>query len=97
MATSKQRIEGFWNVKPRIIKLSFRIRGKMIVFLNDGRSIIVPVSKFPSIKKLSHSQRLKWYIFGNGFSFDDSNEVFHIEQILGNFQKYSHEKIKQKI
>ena len=37
------------------------------------------------------AQRAKWYLIGNGFSFDDSNEVYHIEQILGNFQNYHHE------
>jgi len=84
-------IEGFWNVNPKIKKISFQIRGKIDVSLEDGRNIVVPISKFPSIKKLTPLQRLKWYLFGNGFSFDDCNEVYHIEQILGNFQTYHHE------
>jgi hypothetical protein len=37
-------------------------------------------------------QRKKWYLFGNGFSFDDCNEVFHVEQILGNSENYRHER-----
>lgn len=85
------KIEGFWNVKPKIKKVSFQIRGKISIYLEDGRSVIVPVSNFPSIKKLTTTQRLKWYLFGNGFSFDDCNEVYHIEQILGNFNEYRHE------
>ena len=85
------KIEGFWNIKPKIKKVSFPAKGKIDVSLEDGRNIIVPISKFPSIKKLTVSQRKKWYIFGNGFSFDDCNEVFQIEQILGNFQNYGHE------
>jgi len=84
-------IEGFWDVTPKIQKISFQIRGKINVQLEDGRNIVVPISKFPSIKKLTPSQRLKWYLFGNGFSFDDCNEVYHIEQILGNFNAYQHE------
>ena len=84
-------IEGFWDVTPKIQKISFQSRGKINVQLEDGRNIVVPISKFPSIKKLTPSQRLKWYLFGNGFSFDDCNEVYHIEQILGNFKTYQHE------
>jgi hypothetical protein len=84
-------IEGFWNTKPKVKKISFGIRGKIIIHLEDGRSIIIPISKFPSIKKLTLKQRKKWFLFGNGFSFDDSNEVYHLEQILGNFQEFKHE------
>ena len=89
--TANLFIEGFWDVTPKIQKISFQSRGKINVQLEDGRNIVVPISKFPSIKKLTPSQRLKWYLFGNGFSFDDCNEVYHIEQILGNFKTYQHE------
>jgi hypothetical protein len=84
-------IEGFWDVTPKIKRISFETRGKINVYFEDGRTVVVPVSKFPGIKKLTLSQRLKWYLFGNGFSFDDCNEVYHVEQILGNFQLYQHE------
>jgi len=88
---SNPQIEGFWNVAPKIKKITFEQRGKINIQLEDGRLILVPVSKFPSIKKLTPIQRKKWYLFGNGFSFDDSNEVYHLEQILGNFNAYKHE------
>lgn len=88
---SNTEIEGFWNVAPRIKKIGFELRGKINIQLEDGRLILVPVAKFPSIKKLTPAQRKKWYLFGNGFSFDDSNEVYHLEQILGNFANYKHE------
>jgi hypothetical protein len=57
----------------------------------DGRIIIAPLSAFPSIKKLTMPLRKKWCLFGNGFSFDDCNEVFYVEQILGNAKNYWHE------
>ncbi len=85
------KIEGYWDVIPQIKEVSFPKRGKMQITLKDGRIIIVAVSQFPSVKKLSMEQRKKWYIFGNGFSFEDSDEVIHIEQILGNFKNYAHE------
>ncbi len=89
---NKYSIEGYWDVVPQIKDVSFPARGKMQVSLMDGRIIIVSVAKFPSVKRLSMAQRKKWYILGNGFSFEDSNEVIHIEQILGNFANYAHEK-----
>jgi hypothetical protein len=85
------KIEGYWDVIPQIKEVSFPKRGKMQISLKDGRIIIVAVSQFPSVKKLSMKQRKKWYILGNGFSFEDSDEVIHIEQILGNFKNYAHE------
>ena len=84
-------IEGYWDVVPRIKSVSFPMRGKMQIALQDGRIIVVSISKFPSVKRLSMAQRKKWYILGNGFSFEDSDEVIHIEQILGNFASYAHE------
>jgi hypothetical protein len=45
------KVEGFWNVKPKIKKVGFPVRGKMQVNLEDGRSLLVPTSAFPSIKK----------------------------------------------
>jgi hypothetical protein len=85
-------IEGYWNTIPKIKDIAFPQRGKMQVNLTDGRSIIVPLSAFPSIKKLSKPQREHWFIIGGGISFDKSDEVIHVEQILGNFVNYTHEK-----
>jgi hypothetical protein len=84
-------VEGYWNITPEIKTVSFSVRGRIKIELKDGRILLVPVSAFPSIKKLSMEDRKKWYRFGNGFSFENCDEVFHIEQILGNFQKYRHE------
>jgi len=54
-------IEGYWDVVPEIKNVSFPIRGKMQVDLEDGRSIIVDIARFPSIKKLSMADRKDWY------------------------------------
>ena len=86
-------IEGYWNSSPKINGISFPVRGKMQVNLSDGRIIIVPLSAFPSIKKLPKQERESWFIIGGGITFDKSDEVIHIEQILGNYSNYSHEKL----
>lgn len=44
--------EGYWNVKPKIKAVSFPKRGKFEVTLQDGRSITMPISAFPSMKKV---------------------------------------------
>lgn len=86
-----QQIDGYWNVTPKIKKVSFPVRGKMAVQLEDGRVIIVPLSSFPSIKKVPVKERSKWYLIGGGVTWDTCPEVIHIEQILGNYANYKHD------
>jgi hypothetical protein len=87
-----KKTEGFWGSTPKIKNISFPVRGRMQVDLSDGRVIVVPVSAFPSIQRLPTQEREKWFLIGGGISFDKSNEVIHIEQILGNYANYRHEK-----
>ncbi len=60
------QIDGYWDVVPKIKKVSFPVRGKMSVQLEDGRQIIAPLSSFLSIKKVPVSERPKWYLVGGG-------------------------------
>ena len=84
------KIEGYWDVTPKIKKVSFSIRGKMSVSLEDGRVITVPISAFPSIKKVPVNERKRYYLTAGGVTWDSCPEVIHIEQILGNYNKYKH-------
>ncbi len=84
------KIEGYWDVVPKIKKVTFPLRGKMSVALEDGRIITVPISAFPSIKKVPVKERNKYYLTAGGFTWDSCPEVIHIEQILGNFSNYKH-------
>lgn len=83
--------EGFWDIVPQIKSVSFPRRGKFQVDLMDGRSILMPISAFPSLKKVPTRERDSWYLMGGGISWDACPEVIHIEQILGDYQKFSHE------
>ncbi len=47
------KTEGYWNVTPRIKSLSFPKRGKFQVDLQDGRSIVMPISAFANFGQLS--------------------------------------------
>lgn len=84
--------EGYWDVVPQIKSVSFPARGKFQVNLADGRVIIMPTSAFPCLKKVPVNQRGEWYLLGGGVTWDSCPEVIHIEQILGNYSNYAHEK-----
>lgn len=85
------KVEGFWDVKPEIKDISFPLAEKMQVEFEDGRCLLFPISKFPNINKMTAEQRNNWYLLGDGFSFEDCNEVYHVEQLFGNYQTYRHE------
>ena len=58
------KVEGYWNITPKIKGVSFPIRGKMAVKLEDGRVIIVPLSSFPLNKEGSYQRPLKMVFDG---------------------------------
>jgi Protein of unknown function (DUF2442) len=91
MSNKIQSKEGFINIQPTIKKISFNVRGKISVELNDGRIILAPLSQLPSAKKLSVAERKHWQIIdGNMFTWTNCNEVYHLEQILGRYDDYQY-------
>ncbi len=86
------RIEGIHGIRPVIKKVTFTQRGKMDVHLEDGRTIIVPLRLFPSIQKLNEAQRKKITIVDDQIlMFRDCDEIFHIQQVLGDFEDYKYD------
>ena len=67
-----------------IKKLDFNVkRGAMAVFLTDGREVIVPVSMFPDIKRLSRKQREDWMIMDDQyFSFENLSKIYSVKDLL---------------
>ncbi len=56
------------NTKVGIKKLDFtEHRGKMAVYLTDGREVIVPLSLYPDIRKLTLKERSNWIILDDQF------------------------------
>lgn len=54
-------------------------RGKMSVRLTDGREIIIPLSFFPEIKRMSLKERNKWMILDDQyFTFENLTKVYSI-------------------
>lgn len=67
-----------------IKKLDFNVKfGAMAAYLTDGREIIVPISMFPDIKKLSKAQREDYMIMDDQyFSFESCSRIYSIKDLL---------------
>lgn len=72
------------NVELGIKDLNFTaLRGKFIARLTDGREIIIPVSMFPDIRKMSVKERDKWMILDDQyFTFEHMSKVYSILDLL---------------
>ncbi len=72
------------NTKIGIKNLDFTTyRGKMVVSLTDGREVIVPLSLYPDIRKLSLKERSRWIILDDQFfTFDKLSTVYSIADVM---------------
>ncbi len=72
------------NTKVGIKKLDFtEHRGKMAVYLTDGREVIVPLSLYPDIRKLTLKERSNWIILDDQFfTFESLSTVFSVSDIM---------------
>ena len=67
-----------------IKKLDFNVkRGTMAVFLTDGREVLVSVSMFPDIKRLTKAQREDYMIMDDQyFSFEALSKIYSVKDVL---------------
>ena len=67
-----------------IKKIDFSVkRGYMAFYLTDGRIVVVPVSMFPEVKRLTKAQREDYMIMDDQyFSFDAISRIYSIKDIL---------------
>jgi hypothetical protein len=72
------------DIKTGIKKLDFILyRGKMAVYLTDGRTVIVPLALFPDIKKLTVKERSGWIIMDDQFfTFANLSKIFSIQDVM---------------
>ena len=72
------------NSSLKLKDIRFKTDSIELIF-TDGRLLVSPLKNFPAIRKLSAEQRKKYHIIGGeGFDFDDSEEVYHIVDFIGN-------------
>jgi hypothetical protein len=57
---------------------------KMIVFLEDGRELSIPLEWFPRLRKATEEQLNKWRFIGSGegVHWDEIDEDISIENLL---------------
>lgn len=57
---------------------------KMIVFLEDGRELAIPLEWFPRLRKATHEQLKKWRFIGRGegIHWEEIDEDISIENLL---------------
>ncbi len=82
-------MEGFGRTTPVIRKVTFNKPDRFEVSLEDGRSITLPISKFPSLQKIPTGQRSKYKILnGDTLLWPDCDEVYHIQDLFGFPESY---------
>jgi hypothetical protein len=83
-------MEGFIGLKPQLKRVLWT-NNKIEMQLVDGRIILFPVSKLPSLRKTKLKDRKKALIINRDmFTFESCPEVYHIEQILGKEKDYEY-------
>jgi hypothetical protein len=57
---------------------------KMIVFLEDGRELSIPLEWFPRLRNATANQLKKWRLIGNGegIHWDEIDEDVSVENLL---------------
>lgn len=67
-----------------IKKLNFtEKRGMMVVYLTDGRVVMVPVSYFRDIQNMSVKERSKWFVLDDQyFTFENMSRVYSVKDVL---------------
>jgi hypothetical protein len=57
---------------------------KMILFLEDGRELSIPLEWFPRLRKATENQLNKWRFIGNGegIHWDEIDEDISVEALL---------------
>lgn len=60
-----------------------KFKGKITIYLSDGRIILTPVGLFPDIKKLSMKQRKQYFIVeGQYLAFMHQPEMYPVTDFL---------------
>lgn len=71
------------GVTAELHKIAFERRGYITFYFEDKRIVSVPLSNFPTIKKLNAKQRKDWEVIDDQyFSFLAINEIYSIKDIL---------------
>jgi hypothetical protein len=69
---------------PRIRNIEFLNNSILFIHLDNDRTLLVPLDKFPDIKNLSPAQKKEFEIIDdNNLSFLAIDEVYSINDLIG--------------
>jgi Protein of unknown function (DUF2442) len=76
-------LKNLFDKSKKAIDIVF-LNSKMIVFLEDGRELSIPLEWFPRLRKATVEQLNKWRLIGNGegVHWEDIDEDISIENLL---------------
>jgi hypothetical protein len=71
------------NKSKNAINIAFE-NSKMIVFLEDGRELAIPLEWFPRLRKATQEQLNKWRLIGKGegIHWEEIDEDISVENLL---------------
>jgi hypothetical protein len=71
------------NKSKNAINIAFE-NSKMIVFLEDGRELSIPLEWFPRLRKATSEQLNKWRLIGRGegIHWEEIDEDISVENLL---------------
>lgn len=71
------------NKSKNAINIAFE-HSKMIVFLEDGRELSIPLEWFPRLRKATEEQLNKWRLIGKGegIHWEEIDEDISVENLL---------------
>ena len=71
------------NKSKNAVNIAFE-DSKMIVFLEDGRELSIPLEWFPRLRKASSEQLSKWRLIGKGegIHWSEIDEDISVENLL---------------
>ena len=72
------------NNLPKLRSVEFLNSTIMFVHLDNDRTFLVPLDKFPALKNLTAEQRKDFEIIDNAqLSFLSIDEIYSVEELLG--------------
>jgi hypothetical protein len=76
-------LENLFNKSKKAINILFS-ESKMIVFLEDGRELSIPLEWFPRLREATIEQLNKWRLIGNGegIHWSGIDEDISVENLL---------------
>jgi uncharacterized protein DUF2442 len=71
------------NKSHNAVDLSFT-ENKMLIFLEDGRELSIPLEWFPKLRNASVKELNNWRLIGNGegIHWEDLDEDLSVERLL---------------